>query len=288
MIFGRKTLVKPFTITTFYPGGDPGGFRISEMTNKTIQAFYIPRNILKDVIDSTSQLSWSGVYTLFDSADINERNVYIGEAEDVGSRLKQHNVESEEWWNVAVVFVINNKEHQLTKADIKFLENYMYTRAKKSETFNLRNSNTPHQSFVNESRKYDLYEIFENIDLLLRSLGFPVFFNSLKSKTTSNPRKDDLVYLTGRDSHGVAKYTSSGLAVQKGSKISPLELSRTFDRKDQLEELISKGIIKDNEFTKDYVFSTPSAAGTIIYKARCNGWTIWKNKEGKTLSDLYR
>ena len=38
----------------------------------------------------------------------------------------------------------------------------------------------------------------------------------------------------------------------------------------------------------DYVASSPSIAGSLILGRNTNGWTKWKNADGKTLSEVYR
>ena len=251
-----------------------------------IQAFFIPRNIIRETIKDRQELSWNGVYTLFDSVNTNNKTIYIGEAENIGHRLIQHDIDKENWWNIALAFVVNNERHQLSKADIKFLENIMYTKASQAGIMKIYNGNMPHQSFVSEERVYDLKEIFFNIDLLLRSLGFPAFFNPLKHK--SNNEREQLVYFTGRGSRAVAKYTAEGMIVQRGSKLSPKEPSPTFTSLKKLRTLEKEGVIKNDIFTRDYIFDSPSGAGVIIYKARCNGWNMWRTRNGKTLNDLYR
>ena len=51
--------------------------------------------------------------------------------------------------------------------------------------------------------------------------------------------------------------------------------------------LQEKGVIVQSnncyQFVEDYVFSSPSTAGGVILGRATNGWTKWKNSEGKTL-----
>lgn len=35
-------------------------------------------------------------------------------------------------------------------------------------------------------------------------------------------------------------------------------------------------------------FNTPSGASDFVLGGSTNGWTEWKNKDGKTLDELYR
>ena len=39
---------------------------------------------------------------------------------------------------------------------------------------------------------------------------------------------------------------------------------------------------------KNVSFSSPSSAGMFVLGGSINGWTEWKNKEGKTLDELLR
>lgn len=38
----------------------------------------------------------------------------------------------------------------------------------------------------------------------------------------------------------------------------------------------------------DYMFPSPSAAAKMVVGGSSNGWTRWKDAEGKTLSEVYR
>ncbi len=38
----------------------------------------------------------------------------------------------------------------------------------------------------------------------------------------------------------------------------------------------------------DKTFSSPSTAADFCLGRSCNGWTIWQDKEGKTLNAVYR
>ena len=49
---------------------------------------------------------------------------------------------------------------------------------------------------------------------------------------------------------------------------------------------MSKGVIKNFEFTEDYQFTSPSTAASIVAGRSCNGLVEWKTKEGILLKDL--
>lgn len=79
---------KPLTIQIFLPDGNPKGIKIAEITNRTIQAIYIPCSELEDAYDRR-ELSRVGVYFLFGEESFDEMKVYIGEAENCRVRLEQ-------------------------------------------------------------------------------------------------------------------------------------------------------------------------------------------------------
>jgi len=99
---------------------------MAEITNRTVQAIFIPRNDL-DKVSKRKEIHNVGVYFLFGQDEEDSKpSVYIGEAEDCYKRLQYHNREKD-FWEYAVVFVTNNAQNQFTKTDVKFLEIFSFT-----------------------------------------------------------------------------------------------------------------------------------------------------------------
>lgn len=73
-----------------------------------------------------------------------ETTVYIGESENVASRLKNHAVRKENW-EIAIVFTTNSATNQLTKADIKYLENHSHQKVLEAKRYALK-QNVPTKS----------------------------------------------------------------------------------------------------------------------------------------------
>lgn len=91
-------------------------------------SYKIPRNKLKEA-SSLEYINNTGVYILFgDDENTAEKIAYIGEAEDIYSRLSQHN-KNKDFWNECVVFV--SKDNSLNKAHIKYIEHELYEMSKK-------------------------------------------------------------------------------------------------------------------------------------------------------------
>lgn len=83
MVFGKR-------IQLFLVDGTPNGRWICELSNWIGIAYKLPRNMIKES-EKRSELASPGVYFLFGYDDVKDRPlIYIGEAEDIIKRLKQH------------------------------------------------------------------------------------------------------------------------------------------------------------------------------------------------------
>jgi hypothetical protein len=281
-------LNKGRTIQIFLPFGSPRGIKIAEITNRTVQAIYIPRNEL-DRVEVRDEIKNVGVYYLFGQGENDSKpEVYIGEAENCFNRLKEHN-RSKEFWEMAVVFVTNNAQNQFTKTDVKFLERTSFDIAKDISRYKL-NQTTPQSSFVPEWRTVDLYDIFETIKILLSTLGFPVFESLRKSD-----RDDyvDIYYIRSKGIEAMGEYNEDGFVVFKNS------VMHRGTTKSIHNYLISKrhALVKDKVvieqgdhyiFTEDHQFTSPSQAAAVVLGRNANGWMEWKNKDGETLDVVKR
>lgn len=276
----------PFTIQTFFPTGDTRSYRISQIPTRTIQALLIPREELFPAIERRSELEYNGIYFLFEEEGYLEANgdtlVYIGESENIANRLKDHETKKANW-KIAIVFTTNSKDNQLTKSDLKYLENYCYQKAAEVGRYILK-QNTPTKSFVNESREADLFDIYQTISELLSFSGYPIF---IPLQTKEDRQEQPIFYMTARKSDAKALYSKDGMTVLKGSKVSPSFETTGFRKQNLLKQLIKTEVLSDQGvFQKDYTFSSPSGAADFIGKASYNGWEAWKTKEGLSLDKV--
>jgi hypothetical protein len=219
--------------------------------------------------------------------------VYIGEAENCLERLKQHNREKD-FWEAAVIFITNNNQNQFTKTDAKFLERLSFDKAQEANRYKL-DQTVPASSFVPEWRKCDLIDIFETMKVLLSTLGYPVFNEVRKTKETDNVEtvKETVFYCKRKEVEAKGEYSEEGFVVFEGSHMLESTSSSIHNY------LITKreGLIQDEVvsfengkyvFKKDYLFTLPSQAASIVLGRNANGWMEWKNIERKTLDTLKR
>lgn len=298
---------QPKTVQIFLPEGNANGIKVAEITSRTVQATLIPRNQLNKA-ESRSSLQNPGIYFLFgEDSETEEKLLYIGESENVFNRLKQHN-KSKDFWDTAVLIVSNNESNNFTKAEIKFMENVAYMEALDADRFKL-DQTIPVKSFVPEYRQYDLMEFLNTTKILLTSLNYPVYDQlnkSIKEKPivekglinsiNVNSNKSEYFYIKYKNILAKSIFSEEGLVVLKDSEMvleavpsfatsSPKVISKIKSLKDN-----GTLIEKDNKliFTKDFLFKSPSAAATLITQRKSNGWIEWKNKENKSLNDIFR
>jgi len=271
-------------ILIFLPDGNPRSIRIAEITSRTVQAILIPRAKM-DEAAKRPELKNVGVYFLVGALDEDSKPIlYIGEAEECLTRLKQQN-KQKDFWTAAIVVV--SKTQYFTKTHIKFLESYCYLEAQKTGRYYLDNSSSPTMPHLSESMKPDLIDNFDTIKILVATLGFPIFDQIIK------PKKINMLYCQGKDAKATGEYTEDGLVVFSGSVCNLEEVKSAGPYvKNWRTQLIKGKILERKEnvyiFTQDYIFSSPSKAAAVILGRNANGWKEWKYKDGKTLAEVKR
>jgi len=276
---------KPQTIQIFLPDGSPISIREAEITNRLVKAILFPRNKMEEV-SKREMVSYTGVYFLFGTEEDGSKPiVYIGEGEDCFKRIQDHN-RKKDFWTYCVV--ITTKTNEYTKTDVKYLEHHCLGQAEKIGRFKTENVKDSQRPSVPETREHDLLDNFETIKILLATLGYPLFEELRKSKSDKGS-----LYCKGKEANAQGEMVDDGFIVYKGSKANKSETATAgvwviSNRKKLIDSkiLVDKGDVF--VFMEDFVFGSPSSAASVILGRRSNGWIDWKNKEGKTIDELYR
>jgi hypothetical protein len=121
----------PFSIKIFLADGTPDGLRLVEKTNWTGMALCFARTGYVDV-RSRDELARPGVYVLTGPSESERyrQRAYIGEADELHARLRQH-VREKEFWTHAVAFT--SKDDDLNKAHVRYLEAKLIEKAKAAD-----------------------------------------------------------------------------------------------------------------------------------------------------------
>lgn len=296
MILGKS-------IRIYLKDGSVTGIKLAEVVNLTIQALSSPRNKLSDLNEYfRSQVNTQGVYFLIGTDDeTGKSKVYIGEAENVWDRLKNHAV-NKDFWSEVILFT--SKDDNITKSHIKYLESRLIEITKETERYLLDNSNKPSLSSLPLSDRDSMEEFIINIKLLIGVLGHKFLENQISHKKVLSTAKIETVEQNISDYNldetelnlnvkGIianAIQTDEGIVVLIGSDVSE-KSSKNYGYKTLRDELIQDGTIQKSQndklvFAKKYLFSSPSAAAAVIVGYSINGRRNWKDKNGRTLSEI--
>ena len=273
------------TIQMIIFDNNPNGMIMSELSNWNGRVFKIARSELRSFYER-NESGFTGIYFLVGRDDYNNDTVYVGEAENMQRRLKQH-LNDKDYWNDAIVVI--SKDNILNKAHVKYLENIFYSLAVASGRAVVVNSNIPTKSSVSEYDEAMLEEFISNSKLLVNTLGFKVFDSIEETTAKSKTQEDTRFFINAvRGAKGVGALVYDGFVVFKGSKMAT-SVTQSFPNNAKVlrQKLIDMAIVDaDFVFTKDYIFSSPSTAATIIMGRSANGLTEWLTKDGVTLKHL--
>ncbi|WP_295400515.1 GIY-YIG nuclease family protein [uncultured Thiocystis sp.] len=269
------------TITLYLPRGDAKSLRTAEISNWSGKAVAAPRTEIDDLL-AREELEKSGVYILT-GTDPNSGSprAYIGEAEVIRERLKQH--KSKEFWVSAIVFV--SKDENLTKAHVRYLEGCLISEAIQVGRFTLENSQAS-GSKLPESGRADMNVFLYRIQQLLPVLGSELLVPIAPGTSGAASGVPIALVCRVKGARALGQPTPDGFVVFKGSTAVLLERPATAKRQPYIitlrKELISNGILADSDgflvFTKDTEFSSPSAAASVIHGGGANGLTEWRTE----------
>ena len=275
------------TIKLFLPQGDAKRLRVGEVSNWTGKALAAPRTELEDLL-ARDELESSGVYFLLGvSADTGANLAYLGEAEVIRDRLRQH--KTKDFWNSVVVFV--SKDENLTKAHIRYLENRLLQEARTIGRYALENSNSSNPKLP-ESDREDMEVYLSRIRQVLPVLGSDLLSPIAGSVKPAHPQPQLVCRIKNAIARG--RRTEGGFVVfAKSTAVPAVRPSAEAQYPNTV--ALRKKLIADNTlvegdglyvFTKDVEFSSPSAAAAVIHGGSANGLTAWKDESGKTLKEL--
>jgi hypothetical protein len=273
------------TIKLFLPHGDAKSLRTAEISNWSGKAIAAPRTELDELL-SREELEKAGVYILLGTdPQTNGPFAYIGEAEVICDRLKQHKAKE---WNSAIVFT--SKDENLTKAHVRYLESRLLEEAAAVKRFML-DQNHAGGSKLPESDREDMEVFLDRIRQLLPVLGSDIL--TPIAQITAHGQRGILLFCRNKGAEARGQRTANGFVIFQGSTAVLEERPSTESYPyvvAQRKQLITDGTLVEKNgflvFTKDAEFSSPSAAAVVIHGGSANGLTAWRTSEGKSLKQL--
>ena len=269
-------------LETIYHNGQPDGIRSIRRHLSTMTTYVIPRTLLSEA-KKLSGINRPGIYYLISENDDNKiAQIYVGQTRNGVSRLDDHN-RSKNFWNKAIMFLADNKTFSLDM--ISGLEAYAISKAHESNRYKVENAVNPKY----EIDEYDLpliEEVYEEIQFIMATQGYKME----NAKSTLNEANILHTTRNGITAYGV--YDGECFDVLEGSEIY-LAKPVTIEKYNvQRKELLDNGniILIDNKYIlkTTLTFNSPSGASDFVIGGSTNGWIEWKDKDGKTLDELYR
>lgn len=274
--------------------GNPEGMLTAEVFNWTGHVLRIPRTRLAEGL-RRGAAAQTGVYLLI-GEDEGGPLAYIGEAENVATRLAQH-AKAKEWWDQAVI--VTTAGDALHKAHVKYLESRLAEDALTAGTMRLENGNAPPRSSLNEAARANMESFLDTLHMVLPAIRVDLFRSGRRVTKSvekpADPVTDGAAFTLNLSRHGI---TAQALLIDGEMVVQAGSLCRaewTGDRSDKSKywknhaDLVHRGIIRitgqTGRFTEDFAFSAPSAAAAVICGRSANGRRDWKRPDGQTYAD---
>jgi len=286
------------SVRLFLADGSPGGLITAEIMNWTGHVIAAPRSDLATLL-RRPEVARTGIYLLLgdDPESPGSTVAYVGEGDDVGKRLTAHargeSTGGKDFWNRAVV--LTSKDMNLTKAHARYLEPRMIALAVEAARVRLTNSTAPPTIQLPEADYSDMEFFIEQAKIVLPVLGVNLLRSTRVSPPAPTSGGGSLVTpsptftITSRaGADATAQEVDGEFTVREGSRArsewvggdhSYAELWRRTESSGAL-PLVPDGSTR--VFSRDVVFTSPSAAAAVVLGRTANGRTEWKVQGQRT------
>ena len=276
-------MAKSKKLEIIYYNGQPDGIRSIRRNTSLLTTYVIPRTLLSEA-KKISGMERPGIYYLINENDENKIvQIYVGQTRNGVVRLDDHN-RSKDFWNKAIMFLSENKIFTLDM--LSGLEEYAIIKAHEAKRYKVENTVKPKY----EIDEYDLpsiEEVYDEIQFVMATLGY-------KMNDAAQTQGDVEKFHTTRNgvtAYGI--YSGERFEVLEGSEI---DMAKKNSERQQIQKQ-RQNALENGEIVEingkfilkvSVSFTSPSTAASFVLGHSANGWTEWKNKDGKTLDELYR
>ncbi|MEU6189049.1 GIY-YIG nuclease family protein [Nocardia sp. NPDC047038] len=291
------------TVRMFLADGTPGGLQTAEIMNWTGHIVAAPRSDLARLL-ARREVGRTGVYVLIgEDPDTGGILAYIGEGDEVGVRIRRHaepkSQNGKDFWDRAIV--ITSKDANITKAHARYLEARLIQLAQQAGRAKLVNGTAPPLSTLPEADISDMESFIAEARIVLPVLNVNIFRSVAVMPSPSAGPKDPVaealspVFEMAVRKCGItatAQEIDGEFVVRAGSlaRSSWSGWPSNYQRLHQ--NLVGEGVLKATSsgevaaFTRDYPFSSPSAAAAVVAGRNTSGRESWRIPEaGTTFGD---
>ncbi len=290
--------MKGKTIRIYLVDGVPTGILTAEIINWSGKAIVAPRSQLVELAQR-EEVKRTGVYCLVgaDPDNPGKDRVYIGEGDNVLTRITAHDSdEAKDFWT-RVVLVIS-KDQNLTKAHGRYLESRLIQMAQQAERAKLANGTAPAPLVLPESDVADMEYFLDQLHLIFPVLGFG-FLQPKPSISTVEPAggvigESPVFALNLVGASARAREIEGDFVVMKGSTSRKQGVPSWTSYKAFRDQLVQEGKLVESSdpqylvFMEDVAFGSPSAGAAVVAGRNINGRLEWKIEgTNQTYQDWY-
>jgi hypothetical protein len=282
------------SLELYFIDGRPDGMLTAEVFNWTGHVLVAPRTRLKEAL-ARPQSSFTGVYILLGEKDGRPLS-YIGEAEDIAVRMKNHESKLDWWTRAALVTSAANNLH---KAHAKFLESRLVEEALKVGVMPLANGNTPPRPSLSEAARANMEAFLDYLFMVLPAVRIDMFVQNVRPTATlagpatapatatrfvlDYPKQGLKAFAVQQDGEFVVEAGSQARGAWEGQEKATSGYAALH------EDLKRSGVLAAEGdhcvFTEHYAFSSPSAAAAVVYGRQAQGTTAWRTVAGQTYKE---
>ena len=265
-----------------YHNGQPDGIRSIRKHLSTMTTYVIPRPLLAEA-KKINDINRPGIYYLINENDENKiAQIYIGQTRNGVVRLTDHD-RNKDFWQKAIMFLADSKTFTLDM--ISGLEEYAIVKAHEAKRYKVENTVKPKY----EIDDYDLpliEEVYEEIQFVMATQGYKM------DNAKTNRNQEEIFHTTRNGVTAFGRFSGDKFEVIEDSQID-FSKQTHFEKYNILRnKLLQSGdiVLHGDKYIlkRTLEFNSPSGAGCFILGYNVNGWTAWKNKDGKTLNEIYR
>lgn len=273
------------SVRLYLADGAPSGLIVAEIGNWSGKVLAAPRARLGELL-KRSEASRTGIYILTgpDPERLGGTIAYIGEADDIAARLRVHLRSGDKDFFNRLAIVVSSDDN-LTKAHVRFIESKLIKLVQLAGAASLTNGTDPDFQRLPEADRADMEFFTEQLTLVLPLVGFDLFRRSVQDAASGASSTDGAAafIFASAGASATARETDDGFVVLAGSTARRTPTG-TFPAgylalRDQL---VADGKLIDGPtpdllaFTTDVVFSSPSAAASIVAARSASGPREWK------------
>lgn len=279
------------TLKLYLVDGSPSGAITAELGVSSVRAAVASRTALPELM-RRDEAGRTGIYLLLgpDPDLPGRQHVYVGEGDQVHTRLRAHDADEAKEFFTRVVLIVS-KDENLTKAHERYLESRVIAAIRSANRAKLVNSTEPPFKGLPEPEIADMERVLDEIEVLLPVLGFDVL--------RSAGQEAGIPAASGAASHETRAASifiadikkAKGRAVERGGEFVVLAGS-TANRqespgipesvRDKRKALIEADVLVPDtdptlyRFAQDASFGSPSSASAAMAGRSDNGKQTWQ------------